>query len=127
MDLTADSSLQTVSAYNIPNPMKRKGTTFYFSTILPTEDVDFSDLSAAVDRVEFEIRVFNQSGKLVKIFPRALSGSTHWDGLDEWGQLLANGVYFYKITARQSQASLAGARPGYRTLSSKRNVLIISR
>ncbi len=127
MDLTADSSLQTVSAYNVPNPMKRNGTTFYFSTILPTEDVDFADLSNAADRVGFEIRVFNQSGKLVKVFQHALSGEIRWDGHDEWGQLLANGVYFYKITARQSLASLAGARPSYRTLSSKRNVLIISR
>ncbi len=127
MDLTADSSLQTVSAYNVPNPMKRNGTTFYFSTIIPTGDVDFADLSNAVDRVEFEIHVFNQSGKMVKAFQHALSGEIRWDGHDEWGQLLANGVYFYKITASQSLASLAGARPSYRTLSSKRNVLIISR
>jgi hypothetical protein len=127
MDLTADSSVQTISAYNVPNPMKRKGTTFYFSTILPNEDVNFADPADSTDRVEFEVKVFNQSGKLVKVFKRATSGQTSWDGRDEWHQLSANGVYFYQVTARQNLTSLGGTRPSYRTVSSKRNVLIISR
>ncbi len=126
MDLTMDSSLNSVAAYNVPNPMKRGGTTFYFSTVLPARSVDLGDRGEAGDRVEFEIRVYNQSGRLVKIIERANSGDATWDGRDAWGNLQANGVYFYKITARQKGFD-ADAKPGYRTLSSKRNVLVISR
>ncbi len=127
MELTTDSSLNLVSAYNVPNPMKRSGTVFYFSTILPAEDAGYSSTGAATDRLETEIRIFNQSGKLVREFTRAQSGATAWDGHDEWGQLLANGVYFYTVIARQNLESLGGTPPAYRTLSSKRNVLVISR
>ena len=130
MELTVDSSIHTVSAYNVPNPMKRNGTVFYFSTILPSQELDFLDPTAKADtteRVEFEIRIFNQTGNLVQVFQRAQSGVTTWDGRDNWGNLLGNGVYFYKVTARQSLSSFQGVRPSYRTLSSKRNVLVLSR
>ncbi|MDB5102518.1 MAG: hypothetical protein JWP91_207 [Fibrobacteres bacterium] len=126
MDLTVDSSLNTVLARNVPNPMKRNGTTFYFSTIIPSADLEFGDPNAGKDRLEFEVKVFNQSGNLVRVFEKAASGSTSWDGRDHFGNLLANGVYFYKVTARQLQLD-AGAKPDYRTISSKRNTLIISR
>ncbi|HKP95936.1 MAG TPA: C25 family cysteine peptidase, partial [Fibrobacteria bacterium] len=126
MDLTLDSSLNTVSAYNFPNPMKRNGTTFHFSTVLPSPEVDFGDPSAGGNRLEFGIRIYNQSGLLVKAFERAVSGSTSWDGRDAWGNLQANGVYFYQVTARQILSD-PGAYPDYRTLSSKRNILVISR
>ncbi|MDB5102517.1 MAG: Peptidase family [Fibrobacteres bacterium] len=126
MDLTMDSSLNTVSAHNAPNPMKRSGTTFFFSTVLPARSVDFADPTASVERVEFEIRVFNQSGRLVKILEKARSGETGWDGRDAWGNSQANGVYFYQVTARQGGLE-KDSRPGYRTLSSKRNILVISR
>ncbi len=127
MEVTTDSSLNTVSAFNIPNPMKRNGTTFYFSTVIPSPDLSYGDAVDTTDRVGFEIRIFNQSGLLVRVFQGAHSGATSWDGRDQWGQLLGNGVYFYQVIARQSTSSLAGSRPGFRTLSSRRNTLIISR
>ncbi len=126
MDLTVDSSLNTVLAHNVPNPMKRNGTTFYFSTVIPSNDIEFGDVDAGKDRLEFEIRVFNQSGNLVRVFERASSGSVNWDGRDHFGNLLANGVYFYKVTARQLLLD-ANAKPDYRTVSSRRNTLVISR
>ena len=126
MDLTADSSIQTVTAYNIPNPIKHGKTTFYFSTILPAPDVLLGSETDTSNRAEFEIRIFNQSGKLVATLDHAISGQTTWDARDAWGQVLGNGVYFYKVTARQNLTSTEGPRPGYRTLSSKRNVLVIS-
>ncbi|HKP95449.1 MAG TPA: C25 family cysteine peptidase [Fibrobacteria bacterium] len=126
MDLTLDSSITAVTAYNFPNPMKRAGTTFHFATVLPSADLEFGDPNAGKDRLEYEIRVFNQGGNLVRVFANAVSGETGWDGRDDWGNLLANGVYFYKVTARQVLTDL-NARPDYRTVSSKRNVLVISR
>jgi hypothetical protein len=126
MDLTMDSSVNTVSAYNVPNPMKRNGTRFYFSTALPARTFDFADPGGLGDRVAFEIRIFDQRGRLVKVMANAVSGEAAWDGRDAWGNLQANGVYFYRITARQNRME-AGETPGYKTISSKRNVLVISR
>jgi len=125
MDVTTDRSLNTVSAYNIPNPMKRNGTTFYFSTIMPAPDVDFGD-PTKTNRVNFEIRIFNQTGSLVKVFKNAVSGAINWDGHDEWGQLLANGIYFYAIVASETAASTT-PNSAFKTISSKRNILVISR
>lgn len=126
MELTMDSSVNAVSAFNVPNPMKRSGTRFYFSAALPARSFDFADPGGLGDRVEFEIRIFDQRGRLVKMLAHAISGEAAWDGRDAWGNLLANGAYFYRITARQNRTE-AGDRPGYKTLSSKRNVLVISR
>jgi hypothetical protein len=126
MELTADSSLNTVMARNVPNPMKRNGTTFYFSAITPTRDIEFGDPTAGIDKLEYEVRIFNQGGNLVRTFPKAQSGLTNWDGRDHWGGLLGNGVYFYSVTARQMLLD-AGVKPGYRTVSSRRNTLVISR
>jgi hypothetical protein len=126
MDLSADSSVQTVMARNVPNPMKRNGTTFYFSAVTPKRDIEFGDPTAGKDKLEFELRIFNQAGNLVRVFPRAESGRTTWDGRDHWGSLLGNGVYFYSVVARQVLLD-AGANPDYRIVSSKRNALILSR
>ncbi|MDB5051114.1 MAG: hypothetical protein JWO30_4185 [Fibrobacteres bacterium] len=126
MDLGVDSSIAVFSAYNFPNPMKRDGTTFHFGALMPPADLEFGDPNAGKDRLEYEIRIFNQSGNVVRIFQKAVSGQTNWDGHDNWGNLLANGVYFYKVTARQILTDF-NAKPDYRTLSSKRNTLVISR
>jgi hypothetical protein len=126
MDLTLDSSITAVTAYNFPNPMKRNGTTFHFATVLPTLDLEYESASAGKSRLEYEIKVYNQNGNLVRVFANAVSGETSWDGRDNWGNLLANGVYFYKITARQLLTDEI-AKPDYGTVSSKRNILVISR
>jgi peptidase C25-like protein len=126
MELSVDSSLQTVMARNVPNPMKRSGTTFYFSAVRPKRDIEFGDPTAGKDTLEYELRIFNQAGNLVRVFPRAESGRTAWDGRDHWGSLLGNGVYFYSVIARQALVE-AGSKPDYRVVSSKRNTLILSR
>lgn len=57
----------------------------------------------------FEISVYTISGKLVKVIDLAEMGEVRygynisdysWDGRDEFGDLLANGVYIYKVTAK---------------------------
>ncbi|MEO6097112.1 MAG: C25 family cysteine peptidase [Fibrobacteria bacterium] len=126
MDLTADSSVNALIARNVPNPMKRNGTTFYFATVVPTQDLEFGDPNAGKERLEYGIRIFNQAGNLVKTFEKAVNGETTWDGRDHWGNLMANGVYFYTVTSRQLQLD-AGSKPDYGTSSSRRNTLVISR
>jgi hypothetical protein len=128
MDLTLDSSVSTISAYNVPNPVKRNGTAFYFSTILPQEEVEVGPATGsggAAERLHFEIRIHDQSGRMVRLI-RDASPGVRWDGRDEWGNRLANGVYFYTVTARWDQGP-GMPNPTYRTLSTRRNTLVLSR
>jgi flagellar hook assembly protein FlgD len=127
MEITLDSSIVAIQAYNHPNPMKRNGTNFYFATGMPSSELEYGEnLGSKDDRLEFEIRIFNQAGRLVQVFENAHSGEAHWDGRDRWGNQLANGVYFYKITGTQVRFDLE-ERPGFTTVSSKYNTLVLSR
>jgi hypothetical protein len=71
------------------------------------------------------VRIFDQAGRAIKVLRNARSG-VHWDGRDDWGNLAANGVYFYVVTARWDDRS-GGPSPAYRTLSTRRNILVLSR
>ncbi len=123
LNLHLDSSLTLVKAYNVPNPLKKGTTTFFFSTVLYADAGEIFQ-EPTTGATSHEIRIFNQSGKLVKVLENAESGSTRWDGRDAWGNRLANGVYFYEVTARESVNFFNRER---RRTSSKRNTLLISR
>ena len=49
------------------------------------------------------IQIFTASGKLVKTISETVNSEgylvndLHWDGLDEFGDTLARGVYIYKV------------------------------
>jgi len=71
--------------FNVPNPVGKKGTTFYFKNF-------------AVNRPStVNIFIYNQNGKLVKVIKNAISGLTTWDGRDNHGNMLANGLYHYVV------------------------------
>ena len=74
--------------------------------------------------MSFEVRIFNQAGRLVKVLKNVVSGEAHWDGRDEWGTPLANGVYFYQVTGTWDESNGA---PGGGQSVSKKSVLVISR
>ena len=72
---------------NHPNPFSRETTFVYILT-------DFA-------RRVF-LKIFTVSGKLIRTFEDADMGSAdyhevYWDGRDEWGNHLANGVYFFRL------------------------------
>jgi hypothetical protein len=74
---------------NHPNPFKRETI---FAYVL-TENAD-----------RFSIKLYTVSGKRIRVFEEGdlTSADYHeveWDGKDEWGDEIANGVYFYRITA----------------------------
>ncbi len=123
LDVASDSALNFVRAFNAPNPVKRGGTTFYFSTLLPSDEGALLT-EPLVDRVRFDLRIFDQGGRMVYEVPVARSGETRWDGKDAWGRSLANGVYFYSVTATTDWTADQGGRA---QKTSRRNILVLSR
>ena len=85
MELTETLQKGLVDVFNVPNPMGKKGTTFYFKDL-------------AIDRsAVISIYIYNQNGRLVQVLKNAKSGETFWDGRDFYGRLLANGLYHYIV------------------------------
>lgn len=85
VEITEKLQQGLADVFNAPNPMKKKGTTFYFKDL------------AAHRLAKITIFIYNQNGRLVYKIPNAKSGITHWDGRDFYGRLLANGLYHYVV------------------------------
>ena len=67
---------------NYPNPFSAQ-TTFYFRTNgIP---------------VRASIQVFTLAGRLIRSIDQAIDGTSQWDGADQLGQKVANGVYITKL------------------------------
>lgn len=94
-----------IDVYNQPNPMQER-TAFQFKILDPNIG-------------SVNVRIFDQSGHLVRILSKIQPG-TQWDGRDDWGNLLANGLYFYKLYAQRPGSN------GIETIS-KLQRLVISR
>ncbi|MER2998827.1 type IX secretion system sortase PorU [Pontibacter populi] len=81
---------------NYPNPFSTK-TTFHF------------DHNRAGDDLDIQVQIYTISGKLVKTLQTISMGSPahvaalSWNGRDEYNDLLARGVYVYKVRVRSRQ------------------------
>jgi hypothetical protein len=83
--------IRIMSAY--PNPMRGR-VTFYISR---------SSLENIETRSE-ELRIYDVNGRLIKSFPisftsRHETASVEWNGIDETGNILPAGIYFYRLTS----------------------------
>ena len=80
--------------HNHPNPFRQR-TTFVY------------ELSRYVDRVE--IHIYTQSGRLIRrlddVPTRQGYNETVWDGQDQEGRILPNGIYFYTVSAEDRNES----------------------
>ena len=89
VNVRTTGELRMTDVMNCPNPME-SDTFFTFN------------VSKSVDEVK--IMVFTASGRHIRTIEQRflMSGynEIHWDGLDDNGKLVANGVYLYKIIAR---------------------------
>ena len=92
-NFTVTNSLQLLNVYNYPNPFS-SDTYFTFKlTTIPEE---------------LKIKIFTIAGRLVKQFDVKSSelnydfNRIYWNGRDQDGDLLANGVYLYKIITAKS-------------------------
>ena len=83
-----DASLQIWDIHNYPNPLKRE-TTFTYQLSLEADEVS--------------ITIYTTSGRRVTALKEASGNEGYnehlWDGRNDDGILLANGVYFYRIRA----------------------------
>ncbi len=81
---------------NHPNPFSTS-TTFHF------------DHNRAGENLEIQVQIFTISGKLIKTLEAtSFASKTHlaeitWDGRDEYNDILARGVYVYKVNVRSQQ------------------------
>lgn len=110
LEITDDLRSGLIDVFNAPNPVGKKGTTFYFKDL-------------AVDRsTKVDIFIYNQNGKLVKVIKNAVSGVTHWDGRDNHGRLLANGLYHYVV-----RSQVSGTKNAEKKTFTQKQKLLISR
>jgi hypothetical protein len=85
-----------LNVYNYPNPFEND-TYFTF------------ELRGTVVPDEFEIKIYTVAGRLIKeisVLPSTMNigfNRIYWDGRDEDGDEIANGVYFYKILSRLNE------------------------
>ncbi len=82
--------------FNYPNPFTQS-TDFYFEQNQVNTDI------------EVLIQIFTVSGRLVKTLEADMFadgyrvGPIHWDGLDDFGNLIGRGVYIYKVKLRTAE------------------------
>lgn len=85
--------------YNYPNPFTTH-TEFWF------------EHNQANKQIYAQVQIFTVSGKLVKTLEKNIlnegfrSTSITWDGLDEYGDKLARGVYVYRLKVRAENLSM---------------------
>ncbi|RJP67026.1 MAG: T9SS C-terminal target domain-containing protein [Ignavibacteriales bacterium] len=91
------NEMNLLDVFNYPNPFK-DNTSFTFK------------LSQIPD--EFKIKIYTVAGRLIKEFVRSSSELKYdfnqipWDGRDEDGNLIANGVYLYRIQVKKGDKQL---------------------
>ena len=78
------------NVYNYPNPFSTK-TQFMFEHNMPNQPLSVS------------IQIMTMTGKVVKTIKEQITSegtrinNIEWDGLDEYGDRIGNGVYVYKL------------------------------
>jgi hypothetical protein len=100
--VAAGAGLSLANVYNIPNPVSRATTfTFQHNQLLP---------------VDVEIKIYSVAGRLItKIDRYALTDrfvQIPWDCRDTEGDVLGNGVYFYKIIAKTTDGQYSSEALG---------------
>jgi hypothetical protein len=100
--VASNAELALEHVLNYPNPFTTR-TQFYF------------EHNQACDMLEVRLQVFTVGGKLVKTFDRMVmtegyrSEPIEWDGLDDFGDPIARGVYVYKLDVRTPEGKQAEA------------------
>ncbi len=89
---SVNKEMQLLNVYNYPNPMK--GETYFTFKLTQIPD-------------EMRIKVYTLTGRMIKEFNLTSSelkydfNRIYWDGRDTDGDLIANGVYLYKVILKK--------------------------
>ncbi|MFZ1081550.1 MAG: type IX secretion system sortase PorU [Candidatus Kryptoniota bacterium] len=93
-DIESSAQLSITNVYNYPDPFS--GSTAF----------TFQRNGGVGEPINVKIKIFTLSGRLIKTieYPGMITGNDTfvkipWDGLDNDGNRLANGVYLYKVVA----------------------------
>jgi hypothetical protein len=93
LHVVVENESRVLNFYNYPNPFA-KHTDFTFA------------LSGTDTPEEMHIKIYTVAGRLIRdiALPRSMLrigfNTIRWDGLDQDGDPLGNGVYFYKVTSK---------------------------
>ncbi|RPI01159.1 MAG: T9SS C-terminal target domain-containing protein, partial [Ignavibacteriae bacterium] len=94
-EVHAEDDFAILNAVNVPNPFSHS-TTFTFQR-------------ASSDPIDVEIKIYSIAGRLIgTLSERNVGGSDvriPWDGKDNDGSELANGIYFYKLITHEKNGS----------------------
>lgn len=96
-EVRAASDLRIHNVFNFPNPVARS-TVFTFQR-------------NSAEPIDVEIKIYTLAGRLVKtqqvvsVIDRFVQ--IPWDGRDQNGDPIANGMYFYKVITRSSASQLS--------------------
>jgi len=89
-DVTSTDQLRVSDVFNYPNPFPG-GTTFTFRQNLLTP-------------LNITVKIYTLAGRLIQSLDAISPGEPYvkipWDGRDRDGDILANGVYLYKVIVR---------------------------
>lgn len=100
--VATSENLALQQVLNYPNPFSTN-TTFHF------------DHNKVGENLTVSLQVFTISGKLAKtLMYQTIASQSHfdqltWNGTDDYGDKLANGVYIYKIKVRSDSGKIAEA------------------
>ncbi|MBC8184732.1 T9SS type A sorting domain-containing protein [candidate division KSB1 bacterium] len=90
LSFVISNTLKFKKVVNFPNPMQ--------------DDTKFTYILMNDDPPDVSIKIYTVAGRLIRVIDSASNqigyNETYWDGTDEFGDKIANGVYFYKITAK---------------------------
>ena len=90
------NNLELEKIVNFPNPM--------------AETTKFTYILLNKQEAEVTIKIYTVAGRLIRTIHGAAGqvgyNETFWDGTDEFGDPIANGVYFYKIIAKDSNKKI---------------------
>ena len=101
--ISGSSKFMISHLLNYPNPFTEH-TGFYF------------EQNGSDGFIDYEITIFTMSGKIVRTLTGVLPGDESccgpidWDGLDNFGNRIARGVYFYRLRIRNADGKKVVAR-----------------
>lgn len=110
VEITEKLKAGLADVFNAPNPMGKKGTTFYFKDLAVGRNASVS------------ILIYNQNGRLVNRLDNVKSGITTWNGKDFYNRTLANGLYHYVV-----KSEVPATETSKKKTFTKKQKLIISR